>query len=183
MKTIIFALISLSWVAQVVGQPSINKSPIPSQVKALQQAITDEIYDYQYQAQFFPQGGPIGEAVSASETRVHIYIKPLIQKGQGEVIYKLMPYGEIFRFFHVHDDGLIVLDGDPEIGFPATQIDRKTIYMDDFTLASMKSAWMKSSFEVHLDPREAMIQEVVRRQKLRNGGFSAWESSRSKVTK
>lgn len=154
-----------------------------SETKALVQAVEDEIYDREDQGYFFPEGGPVGDVISESKTRVPLYVDPLVENGEGEAIYKLMPYGEVLRLFHVHSDGTIVLDGDPELGFPASQPNRKTVYIKDDELDRMKHDWVKSSFEINLWPTPETIQDVVRRQKQRNGGFSAWEFARSKESK
>ena len=162
------------------GQSTTKTKLTRSETRALAQAIQDEIYDYEYQGHYFPQGGAVGDAVSDSRTRVPAYVDPLLDDGEGRVIYKLMPFGEVLRLFHVHDDGTIVLDGDPEIGFPATQPNRKTVYLKDAEVARMKRDWLKSSFDVDLSPSSEAVQDVVRRQKQRNDGFSAWEFARSK---
>ena len=154
-----------------------------SETKALVQAVQDEIYDREYQGYFFPEGGPVGDVVTESRTRVPLYVDPMVEGGEGQVIYKLMPYGEVLRLFRVHDDGTIVLDGDPELGFPASQPDRKTVYLEDGTVYRMKREWVKSSFEIDLSPSPEMMQDVIRRQKQRTGGFSAWEFARSKGSK
>lgn len=153
-----------------------------SQTKALVQAVQDEIYDREYQGFFFPEGGPVGDLISESRVRVPLYIDPLIEDGEGQAVYKLMPHGEVLRLFHVRDDGMIVLDGDPELGFPASQPNRKTVYLKDADVDRMKHEWVKSSFEIDLSPSIATIQDVVRRQKQRTG-FSAWEFARSKESK
>jgi hypothetical protein len=154
-----------------------------SETKALVQAVQDEIYDREYQGYFFPEGGPVGDVISVSQTRVPLYVHRVLERGEGEAIYKLMPYGEVVRLFHVHDDGIIVLDGDPELGFPASQPNRKTVYLKDDDLARMKHEWVRSSFEIVLLPSPQTIQGVVRRQKQRTGGFSAWEFAHSKESK
>jgi len=154
-----------------------------SETKALVQAVQDEIYDREYQGYFFPEGGPVGDVISESRTRVPLYVDPVVEDGEGQAIYKLMPYGEVLRLFHVHDDGMIVLDGDPELGFPASQPNRKTVYIKDDDVDRMKRESVKSSFEIVLSPSPETIQDVVRRQKQRTGGFSAWEFSRSKGSK
>src|SRR5215469_1991998 len=123
-----------------------------SETRALVQAVQDEIYDREYQGHFFPEGGPVGDVISESRTRVPLYVDPVIQDGEGQAIYKLMPYGEVLRLFHVHDDGTIVLDADPELGFPASQPNRKTVYIKDGDLDRMKHEWVKSSFEIDLWP-------------------------------
>jgi hypothetical protein len=100
----------------------------------------------------------------------------------GQVIYKLMPHGEVFRFFDFSSDGLVVLDGDPELNFPPTQPSLKTVYMDDDELCRMKRTWIRQSFEVDDSPNRETVQEAVRRQKLRTG-FSAWEFRHSSKDK
>ena len=154
-----------------------------SETKALVQAVQDEIYDREYQGYFFPEGGPVGDVISESRTRVPLYVDPVVEDGEGEAIYKLMPYGEVVRLFHVHNDGTIVLDGDPELGFPASQPNRKTVYIEDRAVNRMKRDWVKSSFQIDLSPSPETIQDVIRRQKQRTGGFSAWEFARSKESK
>jgi len=153
------------------------------QTKALVQAVQDEIYDREYQGYFFPEGGPVGDVISDSRTRVSLHIDPIVEDGEGEAIYKLMPYGEVVRLFHVHKDGTIVLDGDPELGFPASQPNRKTVYLEDRVVERMKREWLKSSFEIDLSPRPETLQDAIRRQKQRTGGFSAWEFAHPKETK
>jgi hypothetical protein len=94
-----------------------------------------------------------------------------------------MPHGELIRYFHVQKDGTVRLEGDPQLGFPASQSSRKTVYLRDDDLCRMKRDWVKSAFDVDLLPNSERIQDAVRRQKQRNDGFSAWEFARSKVGK
>jgi hypothetical protein len=165
------------------GESATKTSLTQSQIRALVQAIEDEVYDYEYQGHFFPQGGPVGNAISDSRTRVPLYIDPLLEDGEGQAIYKLMPYGEVLRLFHVHHGSTVVLDGDPEVGFPASQPNRKTVYIKDAELARMKRDWIKSAFDIDLSPSSERVRDAVRRQKQRNDGFSAWEFARSKGSK
>jgi hypothetical protein len=185
MRTPAFLLVSLLLIASSPSSAQgVTKIRLTqSETKALVQAVQDEIYDREYQGYFFPEGGPVGDVISESRTRVPLYVDPVVEDGEGEAIYKLMPYGEVLRLFHVHDYGMIVLDGDPELGFPASQPDRKTVYLKDSAVVRMKRAWVKSSFEIALSPRPQTIQDVVRRQKQRTGGFSAWEFAHSKGSK
>lgn len=176
-------LIFLSASSFSIAQGPAKVRLTPSETKALVQAVQDEIYDREYQGYFFPEGGPVGDLISESRTRVPLYVDPLIEAGEGEAVYKLMPYGEVVRLFHVHDDGTIVLDGDPELGFPASQPNRKTVYLSDSAVDRIKHEWVKSSFEIDLSPRPETIQDVVRRQKQRTGGYSAWEVAHSKESK
>ena len=185
MKTRALLLASFLLIASSVfsGEGAAKSKLNQSETNALVQAIQDEVYDYGYQGHFFPEGGPVGDVVSDSRTRVPLYISPVLDDGEGQAIYKLMPYGEVLRLFHVRDDGTVVLDGDPEIGFPATQPNRKTVYLKDSVVERMKREWVKSSFDVDLSPSPERVQDAVRRQKQRNDGFSAWESARSKKAK
>jgi hypothetical protein len=185
MRTSVFFSISLLLIA---WSPSSAQGPTKirltqSETKGLVQAVQDEIYDRDYQGNFFPEGGPVGDLISDSRTRVPLYIDPVVDGGEGQAIYKLMPYGEVLRLFHVHDGGMIVLDGDPELGFPASQPNRKTVYLKDDDLDRLKHEWLRSSFEIDLWPRPETIQDVVRRQKQRTGGFSAWELAHPKGPK
>src|SRR5215831_9429504 len=185
MKTPIFVSVSLVLIASLPSsaQGTTKIRLTQSETKALVQAVQDEIYDREYQGYFFPEGGPVGDVISDSRTRVPLYVDPVVEDGEGEAIYKLMPYGEVLRLFHVHRDGTIVLDGDPELGFPASQPNRKTVYMEDRDVNRMKREWLKSSFEIDLSPRAETIQDIIRRQKQRTGGFSAWEIAHPKESK
>jgi hypothetical protein len=182
MRTSAFLLVSLLMMASSPSsaQAATKIRLTQSETKALVQAVQDEIYDREYQGHFFPEGGPVGDIISESRTRVPLYVDPVLEDGEGEAIYKLMPYGEVLRLFHVHDDGTIVLDGDPELGFPASQPNRKTVYIKDGDVDRMKRDWVKSSFEIDLSPSPETMQDVVRRQKQRTGGFSAWEFAHPK---
>src|SRR5208283_2233558 len=62
--------------------------------------------------------------------------------------YKLAPYGEVIRSFYINGDGTATLEGDPEIGFPATQPNMLTIYMDDEKVCHLRGAWSKNYFEM-----------------------------------
>jgi hypothetical protein len=179
MKTSILLLVSLLISSPVLaGQGPSRHGLTRSEISALVQAVQDEIYDYDYEENYFPEGGPVGDIVSDSRSRVPLYIDPVVKNGEGRVLYKLMPYGEVMRRFHVHSDGSIVLDGDPEIGFPASQPNRKTVYLKDNDVCAIKRTWVNSSFEIDLSPSSARIQDAVHRQKQRTG-FSKWEFAHS----
>lgn len=158
------------------AEHSANRKLSRAEIEHLAQAIDDEIYDYGYEGDYFPVGGTVGDAVSESRTLVPLYIDPVIDDGEGRIIYKLMPYGEVLRLFHIRSDGTIVLDGDPEIGFPASQPDRKTVYLRDEDVSRMKRNWMRSSFQVLLSPGIQRIEDAARRQQRRTG-FSRWRST------
>src|SRR5690349_13708661 len=123
----------LSWIflSGLLASGSQHDPRVSPEVSNLTQAIQDEIYDYEYQENFFPEGGPIGIAVSSTRVRVPLYIDPESKDGEGRAIYKLMPHGEVLRYFRLQKDGNVRLEGDPELGFPASQPSRKTVYIAD----------------------------------------------------
>ena len=179
MNVVVLVLVLVSVFPASSGNQASAKSALTqSEIKALVQAVQDDIYDYGDEGYFFPVGGTLGDAVSESRTRMPLYIDPVVEDGEGRVIYKRMPQGEVLRLFHVRADGAVVLDGDPELGFPATQPSEKTVYLKDDDVARMKRDWIKSSFEVVLSPSPETVRDAARRQKQRTGN-SHWEAARS----
>jgi hypothetical protein len=155
------------------GQTDLKEQRLSdSQGKAVIQAIVDEIYDYDYQKDFYDIGTPIGKR----GTRLTAYVSPMLNDHEGKVIYKLMPYGEVFRLFRIREDGLVTLYGDPEIGFPPTQPNTLTVYLNDDEICTQKRAWNRLQFTIDFSPSDSTIQEVVVRQKKRFG-FSIRESA------
>jgi hypothetical protein len=148
-----------------------------SEVRAVVQAVEDEIYDYGYENHFREMSENIASPAGAPQIRMRIYVDPEIDHADesGRVIYKLMPYGEVLREFIIRRNGLVVLSGDPQNGFPPTQeSNTKTVYLDDDDVCRMKHAWVRSFFVVNDSPTAKIVQEAVKRQKLRTG-FSDWE--------
>ena len=153
-------------------------------VNSVIQAVEDEIYDYGYQKHFYQMGESVNNPPDSSSVRMQIYIAPELdkEKSGGRAIYKLMPYGEVIREFTIRKDGLVVLGGNPQNGFPPTQeSNTKTVYMDDDEVCKLGHDWLKRFFVVRDSPGADMIQEAVRRQKLRIG-FSDWEYKHVGVT-
>jgi hypothetical protein len=171
--TLLLALLSLS----IPASPQVQKRKVSeSEVKAVIQAVEDEIYDYGYQKRFYQMGEDVGTS-NAPRSRIRIYIEPEVdaEDGGGRVIYKLMPHGEVLRDFIIRKNGLVVLSGNPQNGFPPTQeSSTKTVYMDDDEVCQMKHDWLKDSFVVDDSPSSERIQEAAQRQKTRTG-FSDWE--------
>jgi hypothetical protein len=148
-----------------------------TEAKAVVQAVEDEIYDYGYQKHFYQMGENIGTLPNAPRTRMRIYLEPEVNltDESGRVIYKLIPYGEVLRDFIIRKNGLVVLAGDPQNGFPPTQeSNTKTVYLDDDQVCRMKRDWLRRFFVVDDSPSPERLQEAVQRQKLRTG-FSDWE--------
>lgn len=147
----------------------------PVEVAKLKEAINDEIYDYGYYREFYQIGNNTGtpEHWIAS---VRIYINPVYNATDhyGEIIYKLMPYGQIYRLFYIGKDGDVALDGNPDSGFPITQPSHRTVFMDEEEVRHLEQTWMKSFFVVDTSPTAEMIRNAARRQRHRTG-FSDWE--------
>jgi len=135
--------------------------------KAIVEAIEDEIYDYNYHPSFMDVGEPAG--ADRDQHRLTVYIQPHIRNGIAWVIYKLMPHGEVYRMFYIRDDGLAVLHGDPEIGFPPTQPNYLTVYMADEELCRLKAEWLKYYYVIDISPDPGRVQQAMERQKKRHG--------------
>jgi hypothetical protein len=135
------------------------------QAKKVILAVEDEVYDLGYQKRFYMVGTEPGRGL----TRLPIYIEPTLKQGEGTVIYKLMPHGEVIRGFHFNNAGLAVLEGDPDGGFPPTQPNTLTLYMDDDEVCHWKHSWMRQRFEISDTPSEQRIREAGERQKQRLG--------------
>src|SRR5690348_14234823 len=109
------------------------------QTKAIALAIEDEVYDRGYQKSF----DMVGPEIRPGVTQIVGYVEPQLKDGGGTVIYKLMPYGEVMRGYHFDKGGLAVLEGDPDGGFPPTDGDTLTLYMDDDDICRAKHSWKK----------------------------------------
>lgn len=147
-------------------RPSKGSGPHPltnKELGAVIEAVEDEIYDYGYQSKF----SFVGDAPSGT-TRVPIYVSSRVDKDSvGEVIYKYMPYGEVYRRFVLRDDGLVILYGDPELAFPPQLPDTNTLYLDDADVCRMKSEWKKLQFVVDPTASKERIEMASHRQKER----------------
>jgi hypothetical protein len=150
-----------------------------AELRAIIEAVQDEIYDYGFEPQYYQIGENLGTPTHWI-ARLPIYINPTTDDGVGQAIYKLMPYGEVLRVFVIDTDGLVELHGDPQVGFPQTQPSHKTIYMDDDEVCKLKHTWARHAFEADGSPTPDTRQQAVGRQKLRTD-FSDWEYKHSKV--
>lgn len=146
-----------------------------AEVRAVIQAVQDEIYDYGYEEDYAIDRN--GQSTSGTEREIplSLYLRPQVEHGEGAVIYVLNGYGEVYRLYHLRPDGLVVLDGDPELGFPPTQPSRKVIFMDAPYVKQLKARWRKESFFVEAAPSRGAVRDAAKRQKERTG-YSYWES-------
>jgi hypothetical protein len=125
-------------------------------VTKLTKAIEDEIYARGYETKY----ADLGEPREHGEHRLPVYIQPSISDGHGWTIYKLMPFGEIYRMYSVSKDGAVSLHGNPSNGFPPTQPDYLTLYMDDEDLCKTKNGWRKEYFSIELHPSAKRVTEA-----------------------
>src|SRR5580658_83101 len=129
---------------------------------AVMQAIVDEMYAHHLQG----FGFDVGKQVSNSEYQLNAYFKPTLDRnGEGWVIYKLMPYGEVLRLFTWRNDGLAVLYGKLRDHFPPTQPSYLTVYMDDDELCQLKREWSKEHLAVNLKPSAERFAEALARDR------------------
>lgn len=120
------------------------------------QAIKDEIYAYDYWRLYpalpFPQP-------------MRAYIKPHDPTQRRTfVIYRLEPYGEVYREAYVQKDGLVLLAEDPRRGFPPTKAwAMRTVDMDDDKVCKYKMAWRRVDFTLE-QPGPGTLAEARQRQ-------------------
>jgi hypothetical protein len=168
--TLVLSFLALS---QVVGQEqkataddkSDNTRPLSEADKdAVVQAIIDEMYVNNLQ----PYVIDVGKELARSEYQLNIYFKPSLNKNNGGwVVYKLMPYGQVYRLFSMRSDGLAILYGKLRDHFPSTQPSYLTVYMDEDELCQIEREWQKGHFTVQLKPSAARIAEARARQQKR----------------
>lgn len=145
-----------------------------SEKDAVVQAIQDEIYDYGYYGDYDQFGQNLGTP-QHWKSKMLVYIDPEYDPSTGgRVIYKLLPYGEILRFFDIDNKGQVQLDGDPTNGFPRTQPSTRTIFLDDDDVCNMKRRWVEDFFVVDVAPSNDILRGSAIRQKSRTG-YSYWE--------
>jgi len=178
MKRVLFGLLVVTLSASVSFATN-NRHLTPTEITQLKQAIEDEIYDYGYYNDFYQ----IGENTGTPRhwvARTRVFINPMYNSDDrhGEVMYKLMPFGQIYRLFYIGDDGSVKLDGDPQNHFPITQPSHQTVFMDEDDVCRFVHAWIKDSVVVDTEPSVEMIQSASLKQKNRTG-FSDWEYRRS----
>jgi hypothetical protein len=133
--------------------------------QAVIQAIEDEIYDWGCQSRM----EFVGKKVAPEKYELRVYINPELKEGRGEVIYKFMPIGEIYRSFSISKSGTAYLWDDPWLGFGPERPSYNTLYMDEADLCRFKSNWLKATFTIQLHPGELRIQEAIKGQKKRLG--------------
>jgi hypothetical protein len=153
-----------AWAGSALGSSS-KRQLSDKEGNAVILAVEDEVYDRGYQKRFYM----VGPETRRGVTQLPLYIRPTLEDGEGLVIYILMPLGEVIRGFHFSKEGLVVLEGDPDGGFPPTDPDMLTIYVDDDNICRWKHTWKKYHFEIIDSPAPERIDEGGIRQKQRVG--------------
>lgn len=148
----------------------------PEQTKAVVLAIEDEMYDNGLEEDYIGAGENEATARGKWVSRMPVYVDPFLNDGTGHVIYDFKHYGEIYRAFYVHDDGLVALDGDPWNEFPPTEPSLKTQYMSRTKVAQLKRDWLKEFFviDTSTDERSHFVRDAAARQVQRTGS-SYWQ--------
>lgn len=135
------------------------------QKESLVSAITDEIYDYDLEANFTY----IGKALDGEKQEVPLFLLQDSTTSSYHLIYRLMPYGEMYRVASVRADGTVRLSRNPEMGFTPETSTTLTEYYDDDLICSMKQKALRLSFVVEMIPPKARVQEAIRNQQRRYG--------------
>lgn len=158
------------------ARPANEEEPLTeAETHAVVQAVQDEIYDYGFEEDYERAGENTAGSSSKWIRRMRMYIAPETENGGGEIIYDLKHYGEVYRLFTIRKDGLAILDGDPQLGFPPTQRSRKTEYLDSSEVRQMKRNWIERHYEVNTSPSISVVRDSAHRQELRTG-LSYWET-------
>lgn len=168
-KTLLASFL-IAFLALLSSGPREQGSPVTSKYNgAIIQAIQDEIYEYGYEG----WGWDAADKIEGNTYQMHVYIEPMTKNYSGRVMYKLMPYGEVLRFYVVQKNGLIRLDDNPELGFGAERPDRLTLYLDDDEIVKFKHDWPRISYSIELKPSEERLRQGAERQ-IKRGGHSVW---------
>lgn len=157
----------------VSSLPARTQSRVPQDSKkllpAVAQAIEDEIYDLRHEKLYFQIDDNSGGDDSPAEITMYVS-KQITPNGTGVVIYKDMPYGEVYRYFDVAPGGEIRLTGDPTSRFPPTGGSMLTIYMTDEEVCNfIRHKAYKSKFTVNPLASPKRIHEAEERQLHRTG--------------
>lgn len=139
--------------------------PIPitaQEIVALKTAILDEIYDYEFEAEYIDIS-----LLTPSGYELHLYINPKLDNGGGQVIYKL-PIGEVARIFVINGD-LATLIREPRDKFPPTSSSTLTLYLPDEDICDAKRNWIHDTLMINPHPSKKDIRAAIARERKRKG--------------
>lgn len=173
----LFMAVTLPIRAQTASRPLHDaKNLLP----AVAQAIEDELYDLRHEGLYFQIDDNSGG--DSTPAKISMYVsKDISPNGIGVVIYKDMPYGEVYRYFVVGKDGLIELSGNPTSRFPPHGGSMLTIYMTNEEVCDfIQNKAYRSNFIIDPLASPKRIHEAEDRQ-MRRTGYS-FRSEQSKNT-
>ena len=170
------ALALLMLLGQRHGFSQASGTITPALIHSLEVSVEDEVYDNGFEEEYVGAGTNDGAAGAKWISRMPIYVNPQIDQGVGRAVYDLKHYGEIYRAFYFRDDGMVVLDGDAEKGFPPSDASFEAKYMDRDRLVRLKRDWLHETFVINTDPDIRMVREAAARQRERTGA-SYWEEA------
>jgi hypothetical protein len=161
MRNLIIIVTALCFALPLSAQLSLTTR----QKESLASAIEDEIYDYGLEANF----AYIGKALDGERQEVPLFVVKDSTTSSYRLIYRLMPYGELYRIAEVGPDGTVNLSRNPEMGFTPETSTTLTEYYDDDLICSLKQTALRLSFVVELHPSKTRVQEAIRNQQVRYG--------------
>ena len=151
---------------QAPSQPARDAKAV---LPAVAQAIEDELYDLRREKLYFQVDENSGGDNSPAEISMYVS-KEISPNGTGVVVYKDMPYGEVYRYFDVGSDGLVKLSGDPMSKFPANGGSMLTVYMTDEDVCDfIQNKAYKGKFTINTVASPKRIREAENRQLQRTG--------------
>jgi hypothetical protein len=153
------------------ADPKLSDNVTAEMVKA----VEDEIYDYSLEGKF----RSIGKALGNDEFEIPLFVTSDSKGSSYYVIYRLMPYGEMYRLITTGDDGLTRLFRNPRSGFPPDAPAMQTVYYEDERICQLKHDAVKLAFVVSMNPSPERLKEAIDRQKQRYG-FSNLEEHKAK---
>jgi len=172
LKVIIF-FVAVGWLIGFGQSPLPNPEwkPVDPYIPAIIRAVEDEIYDLHYEGKYFLIDDQDGG--DSKPAKISIYISKLISHdGAGVAIYKLMPNGQVYRHFVVQDNGLVVLLGEPQMGFLPDGGSELTVYMtEDQVCDFIRHDTTKTYFTVDPNVSKQRLKEAIQGQ-LERDGFS-----------
>lgn len=171
MKLMISALLLLLVMPSKAQTVSQGPRDVRALLPAVAQAIEDELYDLGHERLYFQIDDQGGGNNSPAEITFYVS-KAISPNGTGVVLYKDMPYGEVYRYFDVQKDGLVKLSGNPTSGFPPTGGSMLTIYMTEAEVCDfIEHKSYESKFTIDPDAPAKRIHEAEERQ-IRRTGYS-----------
>jgi hypothetical protein len=151
--------------------PAQTKRDSKELLSAVAQAIEDELYDLQREKLYFQIDESSGGDNTPAEISMYVS-KEISSNGTGVVVYKDMPYGEVYRYFDVGPDGTVKLAGNPTSKFPPTGGSMLTVYLTDEEVCEfIQHKAYKSKFTIDPLASPKRISDAENRQ-LRRTGYS-----------